>query len=573
MSGEESYDDDIFLDEHGIGSPAALFRSFERGAAERNPLDADTPTDTAEDLSERLSSAADTVVTSNLSGPSATTAGAATATTTAPPTTVPAIPPEPPIVPPTVEDAATIITRNFLAFHTRPKMAFILNPYSAPLDLSDKKGISLYHQGIEELGTKYDGQGKNLTVFLSQLQVRAQMCHWANILQIPTLATAVGVAGATGYVAPTTLDLLKEHGQIVLSDVEATAIERAALITRAEARTGDDKGKLTDGNEARLVLNAHMLFECIESSLTATFRKSLATKLPTYNHDGVKLLYDIIKLTYTTTVLATRDLKLDLQSLDMKNHGYSLQKLHTHVDVVLAQIKQSGADVADDDIITFLFQAYKTNPNKKWNSHVDALESDWSRGKLTESSELRTQGESFAQVMIRNGEWKAGKPTEQLTALTGNAKNKNNRSRNNNSKTESSNNYSKNNQGDTDSKKKPGHPDWKFDENLGSNGVLKKNDRVYYWCTGPGHNERAMWCAHKAGTCSKAGQPDRGGGNSSSQAHASSNSGEWTHVGRASSKMSKSDFRAHVTQQLEASNSFNDDVSEIVNNIVNQAYK
>eukprot|EP00980_Cylindrotheca_fusiformis_P022141 scaffold9041_cov171-Cylindrotheca_fusiformis.AAC.1 len=61
---------------------------------------------------------------------------------------------------------------------------------------------------------------------------------------------------------------------------------------------------------------------------------------------------------------------------------------------------------------------------------------------------------------------------------------------------------------------------WKKDRSLSSTSTYKRGDKIYHWCTGPGHNKTAMWTIHAPGTChdrpNQANRSNAAGGNGSS---------------------------------------------------------
>jgi hypothetical protein len=46
-------------------------------------------------------------------------------------------------------------------------------------------------------------------------------------------------------------------------------------------------------------------------------------------------------------------------------------------------------------------------------------------------------------------------------------------------------------------------PKWKYDKTLSTNNSYKRNDKLYKWCTGPGHGSIGMWVVHEPGSCTK----------------------------------------------------------------------
>ena len=168
------------------------------------------------------------------------------------------------------------------------------------------------------------------------------------------------------------------------------------------------------------VIDRKMLYECVESSLTPAFKKTIAVQLPNFNEDGVALLYYVIKETDTSTTLARRDQKLELATLTFKQCGYDVAKVHAQFDATVSLIAQGGKPIDDDDKMMYLLQIYKTVENEQFLSHINQLESQWSTGTLTSPEVLRTKVKQQIATMKRQKTWKPPvrrKPNAETTAL------------------------------------------------------------------------------------------------------------------------------------------------------------
>ena len=411
----------------------------------------------------------------------------------------------------------------------------VVNPYSAPISLATKHGVALYTEGAKPLVTTYDGQAKNLPTFLAELRVKANECDWNGILTI----TKDG----------TDRNILTAHGYLQQADVDN------AKVTRYTIAAGAGNARTTA--EAQGVIKAQMFFKCIKSSLTPAFMKNLTQVLPTFDQDGPSFIYYLIKEAQVTTVLATRDLTEELNTLQFRSFRYNIDDLHGHFDTIIAQLTASNAEPSDLNKMMYLFQAYKTNTtNPTFLRHIENLESDWSRNVLTTPAALRENVKSYINTLKRNKQWKGTKPpTNQPTASPAEADKKHSPPTNN---------------GDREAeikKLKSRNAAWKFDKKQSPSNKLTKNSKEYHWCTGPGHLRVGMWVIHEPGTCT--GSTKKAG--SDSQAHAS----DGTHGGSstpAGNGGKKAQFKANVAQLLANSNTFGDDVSELVTKIVNAKF-
>ena len=122
------------------------------------------------------------------------------------------------------------------------------------------------------------------------------------------------------------------------------------------------------------------------------------------------------------------------------------------------------------------------------------------------------------------------------------------------------------------------HDAWKFKRGSGP-ATKEHKGKTWHWCTGPGHFGYHMWVAHEPGACTSTG--DRGGrGRGTNPGRGNDTAGRGTgataattHARGLKTNVSRDAFLAHVTSSLQNANtSFGDDVSSLVDSIVNQLY-
>ena len=198
-----------------------------------------------------------------------------------------------------------------------------------------------------------------------------------------------------------------------------------------------------------------------------------------------------------------------------------------------------------------LMDAYKTNTNPVWLQHVTNLESQTVMQAITAPAQLRQCATSLVNVMKRGGQWKA--PKKEKTEIVATPAEKDKDKKTATKKTKGGGKSSNNKEGADKLKAK--HADWKFDPNQASGVELSKNDRTYHWCTGPGHFGIGMWVTHDIGTCTGF-KSNNGNGDKKDKSD--------------DKKMSKAEFKAHVSQVLQGGNTFGDDVSGLVDQICNK---
>ena len=158
---------------------------------------------------------------------------------------------------------------------------------------------------------------------------------------------------------------------------------------------------------AKDIIDRKMIFEFIEASLTVKHKKSIASALPTFYQDGVKPLRYLISTADVATTLATRDLKLSLQNLTLKAHGWDPRRMHNHVQETLATVGQTGETISENNQIVYNFEGHKQdNKNEKFLQCVSSLESKWHEGEITTRAQLEQKVVTQFQAMLRNKVWK-----------------------------------------------------------------------------------------------------------------------------------------------------------------------
>ena len=149
-----------------------------------------------------------------------------------------------------------------------------------------------------------------------------------------------------------------------------------------------------------------------------------------------------------------------------------------------------------------LFRAYKTATNEEFLHAVDYWKNEWNSGTLKTAEQLMDRAEKKFVEIRDLGTWgKRSDKDDQIIALTTQMEALKKGGSNNSShdKRAKSNPIGNRN-------KKTG-PKWKNDRSLSSGNELKKNGKVYKWCTGPGHNGIGMWVTHEPGKCTKSNYP------------------------------------------------------------------
>ena len=256
--------------------------------------------------------------------------------------------------------------------------------------------------------------------------------------------------------------------------------------------------------------------------------------------------------------------------MDPADYSSNIKMMHNDFDVICSRITSANDTVSDTDKMIYLFEAYKKINNAKFEINLSVLEAQWSSGTLTTSNALRTLVETHYNALVATQSWTFAK------------KQKKKRNAKNNASQEGEPTALTADGGDNveelKRKFKAKHASWKFTRTSGQT-TLERDGKTFKWCTGPGHFGLGMWVAHEPGACTN--RPTRGGRGRGTPAGGRGGGNEGgrgtpataAHARGLKTNVSRDAFRAHVTTSLQNSNgSFGDDVSSLVDSIVNQMY-
>ena len=113
---------------------------------------------------------------------------------------------------------------------------------------------------------------------------------------------------------------------------------------------------------------------------------------------------------------------------------------------------------------------------------------------ITTAEELMAKADAKYMELKDMGTWsKRGVKDEQIIALTTQVK----------ALQEQKKLHQPNKSQPNEDKIKSQIPKWKYDKSLSTSNELKRNGKIYKWCTGPGHEGKGMWVIHDPGSCTK----------------------------------------------------------------------
>jgi len=147
-----------------------------------------------------------------------------------------------------------------------------------------------------------------------------------------------------------------------------------------------------------------------------------------------------------------------------------------------------------------LFRAYAGSTNDEFKNAVMYWKNEWNNGSLTSAEELMVKADGKYDELKKAGTWgKSSEKDEQIIALTARIETLQKEVTKGKGPSTSS------------SQKGAGKYAWKYDRSLSASATYVRDGKTFKWCTGPGHNKKAMWVSgHEPGKCTadyKGGKP------------------------------------------------------------------
>jgi hypothetical protein len=341
-------------------------------------------------------------------------------------------------------------------------VTFSYSIFDAEIDLATRDGVKLYSSGSQSLSTIFNGDTKDLLMFLNDLSSRSEQCKWINILTFGTH------------------NLLEDYGRITLTEVTDARDTRKNLVA-------------TTHEEARPEINARMMFDCLKDSIGEKVKRKLSAYMKTINYDGPTLLKYILQDTFTMTQASVFMTKKRLSDLSLKTYKQDVHAMNLDVHDMLQTIAAFGDAHSKIDLMIQLFQGYADSNNAEFRSHIEFLRSKYTVGDLPDPHVLMNEAAAKFDELVKMRSYtkqtqQVEKKDDAILALTAKVE----------QLLKGSNPTPKK---QNDHRKSTHDRGWRFDKTLSTTNTLTHNDRIYHWCEGPGHGNTPMWCAHEAGTC------------------------------------------------------------------------
>ena len=354
------------------------------------------------------------------------------------------------------------------------------------LDYSTTDGKKLYKSATAALPHEFDCEQANLTLFLAEVDFRADEFSWEEALTIPE---------QHNNAASPKHHLIKEYGLVTLKQVHNYA-------------------KTYLGEEARLAQDDAQLFHCLMASLTTEGKNKILLQKSDWilkdeegkaHKSGAALLKVIIRESHIDTNATVLSIREDLSKLDqhMIDLSSDIQKFNDHVTSQIEALAARGEKTLD--ILAHLFKGYESASDQTFRNYIQDKKNDYQEGKPMSYRTLMNLALTKYQVLVQEKKWNAPTETEEkLVALRAELKAKNEqlkakikqfekkRKRGSGNK-----DADKSKNGDDGPKEKKNKPAWMTTApQKGAPKTKNVNGKVYHWC-----DKHEAWTRHKPSKC------------------------------------------------------------------------
>ena len=360
-------------------------------------------------------------------------------------------------------------------------VAFALSPAQAGaqalIDYSTSEGAKLYKANTEPLDTKFDGNVKNLRVFLADAARHATSAGWDDITNVDTDGNG------------TMRSLFTQYGLIKEERVKAAAVAYIA-------------------NNGRSAQNAYQMYLFLFKSLDETFKAKILAKEDSFNvngrHDGPCLL----KLSVTEVKVQTRSTSSHIRQSLMSLDKYMKETAKSDISAFNRYVQECRDDLASygeesTDLLLYLFRAYQASSDSEFNRYIKDKHNEYNEGKDMTVDELMLNADTKYKTLVQAEAWCEPSPEQaQIIAL---------QSTIDKLRTAATTTSQKKPKAKKEKKEKKDYA-WKY-ENPDNKETKQKEGRTYYWCK---NHKDGMWVLHHPSQCNAVRRNDSGGNTSSS---------------------------------------------------------
>ena len=299
---------------------------------------------------------------------------------------------------------------------------FLLNPYDASLDLSNKDDRKLYHDACKGLPEKcqFDGKKENFQDFIKLIEKEFKKTRVMEALEISTewddsasdieskkMPTARGLIDIFKS-KQVTQDQILAHSELVwASTAHGSTTPRYFKRFNTPPTTTND---IEDARNQRRLKHVMMGWK-LWNSLTAKFQIEITSGKQEFERndecDG-PLLWDYIRrrVNPTTTVGASK-LKDDIETKKLSDFDHDIIRYNTwFCDTRESITKEEGEGYTE--YLRSLFRAYQTSNNQEFLDSVAEEKRKWTQGKLRadyDYTELMELGRLTFNNLVDDDSW------------------------------------------------------------------------------------------------------------------------------------------------------------------------
>lgn len=343
------------------------------------------------------------------------------------------------------------------------------------IDYTTAAGAKVYRAAVEPLATKFDCQAENLKVFLNEVNDRATITGWYDILLVPPDVLSEDIMAV--------VDLTTAYGQLSLEQVRA----HAATYIHREVRAAQD---------------SMQLYQCLTSSLTKEGKAKVMLRKAEYTVRGIPsgtcLLKVIISASYIDTNATTTFIRGRLSSLDtyMKSVDSDIEKFNQYVKSQLDSLNARGQTT--QDLLANLFKGYEEASDNTFRAYISKKQDDYHDGVEIASDHLMQLALNKYRTLVEGGKWNA--PTEadeKIIALEAQLKKMSTKNASTGKVTPGRKAQGTGKPNKKQAKSRYDRPAWMFEPpKQGEPSTKTANEKQYHWC--PKHE---AWGIHKPSEC------------------------------------------------------------------------
>ena len=338
------------------------------------------------------------------------------------------------------------------------------------IDYSTNEGAKLFAKATAKLSAEslYACQPENLKVFLTLVQARAQVSGWGDILDIPMDAEFdpnIDLASLIDRYGERNLEQIRSH---------------VALYINTHTRAAQDSAQL---------------YHCLINSLSEQGIAKVMINKPDFtvmgSPSGVAMLKVIIRESHIDTNATTRHIREKLSELDkyLATVEYDMVKLNDHAKDLMNSLRARGE--MSTDLVSNLFRAYKSAPDKNFRRYIAAKEDDYDEGYNITPEQLMQRVSNKYRTLVEDKIWNAPSQDEKkILALQARIDRM--------TTSDSRNRQDRTGEGGGPPKTKVIRPEWmmKVPEEGKETLPITNNGKEYWWCV-----PRKCWCRHKPEDC------------------------------------------------------------------------